>query len=81
MSSRAKDSLTVTVHRRRRLACKSSLLSARMVELLETVSGDRGDSRGSLSKLVRLSWRRCAQCGFRADDDDPALRDMDGAEV
>lgn len=32
----------------------------------------------NLSRLVRLDWRRCDQCGRRADEDDEAaLRDMD----
>lgn len=81
MSSRANDSLTVTVQRRRKLAWMSSLESARTVELLETVSGERGDSRASLSRLVRLRSRRWAHGGLRADDDGPALRDMDGTQM
>lgn len=68
----------MTVHFRRTLLWESSRLSARKVELLEMVSGERGESMESLSKLVRLDWRRCDQCGRRADeDDDAALRDMD----
>lgn len=74
----------MTVHFRRTLPWNSSRLSARKVELLETVSGERGDSIDNLSRLVRLDWRRCDQCGRRADEDDEAaLRDMDmedGAE-
>lgn len=77
ISSRAKDSLTVTVHFRRTPPWASSRLSARRVELLETVSGERGDSMDSLSRLVRLDWRRCDQCGRRAiEDEGAALRDM-----
>lgn len=71
----------MTVHFRRTLLWNSSRLSARRVELLEIVSGERGDSIDNLSRLVRLDWRRCDQCGRRADEDDEAaLRDMDGAE-
>ncbi|KAK1708273.1 hypothetical protein BDP67DRAFT_525407 [Colletotrichum lupini] len=87
-SSREYPSLTPTVHLRSSRRCFTELdeLSPRMVEALETVSGDRGESTDDVaeggSRLLRLNWRRWEdQLGpLRREGAAPALRGIVGAE-